>query len=97
MNGFQKAECSNTWIPICRNKKNFKKPISKYFFLEVVLSRSICSIEFNCYVSKEVGKFKTKNLQQTPSRSMHLFFLFLRSFDFGGGGFLIFILQKLKE
>ena len=27
MNGFQKAEYSSMWIPVCRNKDNFKKPI----------------------------------------------------------------------
>ena len=29
VNGFQKAEYSSTWIPICRNNENFKKANQK--------------------------------------------------------------------
>lgn len=36
MNGFLKAEFSNMWTATLRNKKSFKRPISKFFFPDIL-------------------------------------------------------------
>lgn len=66
MNGCQKAEYSNTWTPICRNRENFKRSIRKQYAESKIRGAAAPGKKTSGLQQKNVKVKTKKNKQKIP-------------------------------